>query len=97
MSVVVFFASFPSLAAQYGSCFPIVLRLGRFLALSTMRTRVPISGPSMVMSAKMPAVCTPFSGWVLGLADMMLELAPRNPDHGQLVVVGAIDAAASLC
>ena len=32
-----------------------VFRFGRFLARSTMSTRVPISGPSAVMSEKMPA------------------------------------------
>lgn len=57
LSVSVFLASFPSLAAQYGSCLPMVFRFGRFLALSTMMTRSPISGPSTVMSEKMPAVC----------------------------------------
>ena len=56
LSVSVFLASFPSLAAQYGSCFPIVLRFGRFFALSTMTTNVPISGPSTVISAYIPAV-----------------------------------------
>lgn len=55
-SVSVFFASFPSLAAQYGFCFPIVFRFGRFLARSTTTTSVPISGPSTVISAKIPLV-----------------------------------------
>ena len=57
-SVFVFFASFPSRAAQYGSCFPMDLRLGRFFARSTIMTKVPISGPSTVISANMPAEWT---------------------------------------
>lgn len=59
LSVSVFLASFPSLAAQYGSCLPIVFLFGKFFALSTITTNVPISGPSTVMSAKMPAVWAP--------------------------------------
>lgn len=73
MSVVVFFASFPSLAAQYGSCLPIVFRLGRFLARSTMMTRVPISGPSMVISEKIPAVCMAFRGCDFNLAEAAIS------------------------
>jgi hypothetical protein len=57
LSVVVFFASFPRRAAQYGSCFPMDRLLGRFFARSIMVTRVPMTGPSTVMSEKMPAVC----------------------------------------
>lgn len=34
---------------------PIVRLLGRFFARSTTATRVPIAGPSRVMSEKMPA------------------------------------------
>lgn len=33
-----------------------VFRFGKFLARSITATRVPISGPSKLMSAKMPAV-----------------------------------------
>lgn len=39
-----------------------VLRLGRFFARSTMATRVPITGPSTVKSAKIPAVWTALRG-----------------------------------
>lgn len=55
ISVSVFRASFPSLAAQYGSCFPIDFLFGRFLALSTITTSVPMSGPSADMSENMAA------------------------------------------
>ncbi len=40
----VFWASFASLAAQYGSCLPIDFLFGKFLALSITTTKVPISG-----------------------------------------------------
>jgi hypothetical protein len=59
LSVSVLRASLPSRMAQYGSCFPMERLLGRFLARSMMTTSVPISGPSTVMSAKMPEVCNP--------------------------------------
>ena len=36
---------------------PMVFRLGKFFALSTTATRVPISGPSTDMSAHNPEVC----------------------------------------
>lgn len=49
--------------AQYGSCFPIVFLLGKFLARSTIATSVPITGPSTDMSAKMPAVCVALRMW----------------------------------
>lgn len=43
---------------------PMVLRFGKFLARSTIATRVPIMGPSTDMSAKMPAVCAALSGFL---------------------------------
>jgi len=66
MSVAVLLASLPRRAAQYGSCLPIVLRLGRFFARSMTTMSVPMSGPSTELSPKMPAVCAP-------LADSILE------------------------
>ena len=47
-----------------------LLRLGRFLARSKIRTRVPISGPSTLMSAKMPAECGPEN---MACLDAMME------------------------
>lgn len=54
-----------------------VLRFGRFLARSMTTTSVPISGPSTVMSEKMPAVCMPLRGWDFDLS-VMLSLLPRG-------------------
>mgnify|MGYP006976741911 CR=1 FL=1 len=51
-----------------------VLRFGRFLARSTTTTSVPISGPSTLMSEKMPAVCIFVRrGLTLALFDMVEE------------------------
>ena len=55
LSTLVFLASLPKRAAQYGFCLPIVFLLGRFFARSHTITRVPISGPSTVISAYIPA------------------------------------------
>ena len=49
--------------------------LGKFLARSMMTTRVPIMGPSTVMSEKMPAAWAPPKlGMVMDLVDMPGEL-----------------------
>lgn len=77
MSVVVFLASLANLAAQYGSCFPIVFRLGKFFARSTTRTSVPISGPSTLISEKIPAVCALFNGLLLTF-EAIVEFAVRR-------------------
>ena len=78
-SVSVFFASFPSLAAQYGSCLPIVFRFGKFFARSTIITNVPISGPSTVISEYIPAVCMPLKLPVFGLFAILCR--GRVSDH----------------
>jgi hypothetical protein len=70
MSVLVFLASLPRRAAQYGSCLPMVLRFGRFFARSTTSTSVPMTGPSTLRSEKMPAVCAPLRGLVFVLDDI---------------------------
>lgn len=44
--------------------------LGRLRARSMMATSVPMTGPSTVMSEKMPAVCTPPKAAMLSLAAM---------------------------
>lgn len=79
LSVSVFFASLPSLAAQYALCFPMVRLFGRFFARSTTSTSVPISGPSTDMSAKMPAVC--------GLGPMLACLLMFKRQDGCIVVL----------
>ena len=78
-SVAVFFASLPKRAAQYGSCFPIARLFGRFLPRSIMATRVPMTGPSTVMSEKMPAVCGLPKAVLAGLAAMMCGKAAACP------------------
>lgn len=76
LSVFVFFASLPSRAAQYGSCLPMVRLLGKFLARSMITTSVPITGPSTVMSEKMPAV------WALllkaGMLAVLVAILPQT-------------------
>lgn len=78
LSVSVFLASLPSRIAQYGSCLPIVFLFGRFLARSTTATSVPISGPSRVMSAKMPAV------WATFTALDFVAILDRRKGHDQV-------------
>lgn len=65
-----------------GVCLPIVLRLGRFFARSTMATRVPIAGPSTDMSAKMPAAWLTLV-WVS--LDMMARTRSTSQAHGVYV------------
>lgn len=94
LSVSVFFASLPSRAAQYGFCLPMVFLLGKFLARSTMTISVPISGPSTVMSEKIPAVCMAFIGPGpdgATLVDMRAVLLPWSCDRAgsSCGVVGA--------
>jgi hypothetical protein len=59
-----------------------VLLLGRFLARSIMTTSVPITGPSTVMSEKMPAVWAPPKADMLtALVAMMPQLHPSYSDN----------------
>jgi len=60
-----------------------VFRLGRFLARSTTTTRVPISGPSTVMSEKMPAVCIPLRGWDFVLVAILSAAVVRRTRPSQ--------------
>lgn len=56
-----------------------VLRLGRFFARSITSTSVPISGPSTLISEKIPAVCIPLSGCVFALVVVMfMTVVPRS-------------------
>ena len=74
LSVLVFLASLPRRAAAYGSCLPMVRLLGRLRARSMMTTSVPMTGPSTVMSEKMPAVCAPLPN-----AEMLTAMAASRP------------------